>query len=209
MTTTSTKKLTFDQWQALPETKQRCEVVDGVLLMPPGPMGEHPWIADEILLSLRPFVRDNGLGIALSAPYDVLIQREPLRVRQPDVLVVNAELTGITRPSDLVGRPFLERPPLLVVEVLSPSNTRRDITQRLADYRSIGVPELLAGKLPRPHNRSPAPNPPIRNHHSHLRHSRHPPIPNPPRFRPTHSQHFRPATGLAKAPTVSSNPSRG
>ncbi len=148
MTTTSTKKLTFDQWQALPETKQRCEVVDGVLLMPPGPMGEHPWIADEILLSLRPFVRDNGLGIALSAPYDVLIQREPLRVRQPDVLVVNAELTGITRPSDLVGRPFLERPPLLVVEVLSPSNTRRDITQRLADYRSIGVPECWLADFP-------------------------------------------------------------
>ena len=148
MTTISTKKLTFDQWQALPETKQRCEVVDGVLLMPPGPMGEHPWIADEILLSLRPFVRDSGLGIALSAPYDVLIQREPLRVRQPDVLVVNAELTGITRPSDLVGRPFLERPPLLVVEVLSPSNTRRDITQRLADYRSIGVPECWLADFP-------------------------------------------------------------
>ena len=78
----------------------------------------------------------------------VLIQREPLRVRQPDVLVVNAELTGITRPSDLVGRPFLERPPLLVVEVLSPSNTRRDITQRLADYRSIGVPECWLADFP-------------------------------------------------------------
>ncbi len=148
MTTISTKKLTFDQWQALPETKQRCEVVDGVLLMPPSPMGEHPWLGLEIVRHLSPFVRERDLGIVLTAPYDVLIQREPLRVRQPDVLVVNAELTGITRPSDLVGRPFLERPPLLVVEVLSPSNTRRDITQRLADYRSIGVPECWLVNFP-------------------------------------------------------------
>ena len=35
MTTARTKRLTFEEWQALPETKQRCEVVDGVLQMPP------------------------------------------------------------------------------------------------------------------------------------------------------------------------------
>ena len=148
MTTAGVKTLTFAEWQALPEMKRRCEVVDGVLLMPPGPMGEHLWVSDEILVNLRPFVRNQGLGFALSAPYDVLIQREPLRVRQPDVLVVNAELTGIARPSDLVGRRFLELPPLLVVEVLSPSNTRRDIEERLADYRSIGVLECWLADFP-------------------------------------------------------------
>ena len=147
MTTAGVKTLSFDEWQALPETKQHCEVLDGVLVMSPGPLGEHPWVADEILTALRPFVRDRGLGFALSAPYDVVIQREPLRVRQPDVLVVNAELTGIAHPSDLVGRRFLESPPLLVVEVLSPSNTRRDVAERLADYRNIGVPECWLARF--------------------------------------------------------------
>ena len=147
MTTAGVRVLSFDEWQALPETKQHCEVLDGVLVMSPGPLGEHPWVADEILTALRPFVWDRGLGIALSAPYDVVIQRNPLRVRQPDVLVVNAELTGIRRPSDLVGRRFLESPPLLVVEVLSPSNTRRDVAERLADYRSIGVPECWLARF--------------------------------------------------------------
>ena len=141
MSSIGVKRLTFDEWQALPETKQRCEVVDGVLTMPPGPLGEHQWICAEILERLRPFTRQRGLGIAVSAPCDILIQREPLRTRQPDITVVNTELTGITRPADLVGRPFLELPPLLVVEVLSPGNTRREIEDRLADYRSIGVPE--------------------------------------------------------------------
>ena len=147
MTTAGVKTLSFDEWQALPETKQRCEVVDGVLLMPPGPLGEHQWSVRVIVRRLDPFVTDRGLGIVLTAPYDVVIEREPLRVRQPDVMVVNAELTGISRPADLVGRAFLESPPLLVVEVLSPSNTRRDVEERLADYRSIGVPECWLARF--------------------------------------------------------------
>ncbi len=86
--------------------------------------------------------------MVMNAPLDLLIQREPLRIRQPDILVVNAELTGITSPADLVGQPFLELPPLLVVEVLSPGNTRREIDERLADYRSIGVPECWLVNFP-------------------------------------------------------------
>ena len=147
MTTVGVKTLSFDEWQALPEMKQLCEVVDGVLVMPPSPMGEHQWLDTEIATWLKVFVTERGIGIVLTAPYDVVIQREPLRVRQPDVLVVNAELTGIGHPADLVGRRFLESPPLLVVEVLSPSNTRRDVAERLADYRSIGVPECWLARF--------------------------------------------------------------
>ena len=148
MTTAGTKRLTFEEWQALPETKQRCEVVDGVLVMPPSPFGEHAWVVRVILGALDPFLTENGLGIILAAPYDVVIEREPLRVRQPDLLVVNAELTKITRPADLVGLPYLEHPPLLVIEVLSASNTRGDMERRLADYRSIGVPECWFSSFP-------------------------------------------------------------
>ena len=141
MTTARTKRLTFEEWQALPETNQQCEVVDGVLVMPPSPFGEHQWAVRVIFGALDRFLESNELGIALTSPYDVLIGREPLRVRQPDILVANEALTGIARPADLAGLPYLEHPPSLVVEVLSPSNTPRDIEQRLADYRSIGVPE--------------------------------------------------------------------
>ena len=141
MTTARTKRLTFDEWQALPETKQRCEVVDGVLVMPPSPFGEHQWTVRAIFIPLDRFLTTGESGIAITSPYDVVIDRQPLRVRQPDILVVNEDLTRIARPADLLGLPFLEYPPLLVVEVLSASNTPRDIEERLADYRRIGVPE--------------------------------------------------------------------
>jgi len=148
MVTDGGKKLTFDQWRALPETNRKCEVVDGVLLMPPSPMWEHQWTVWVILSAIQAFLMEHGLGIALMAPCDVLISREPLRVRQPDILVVNEALSGITDPADFVGMAFLEKPPLLAVEALSPSNTRRELEERLSDYRSIGIPECWLADFP-------------------------------------------------------------
>ena len=63
-------------------------------------------------------------------------------------MVVNEELTGIARPSDLVGLRFLEQPPLLVVEIMSPSNTRREIEEKVLDYRYIGVLECWLASFP-------------------------------------------------------------
>jgi len=138
---TQAKKLTFDAWQALPETKQRHEIVDGVLIMAPAPTPDHQWIMMELAVRLRGFVSERGAGVVLVAPVDLLIQRQPLRTRQPDIIYLNAERTGIRGRSDLQGLQFLEISPDLVVEVLSPSNTRRDIEDKLADYRQVGVRE--------------------------------------------------------------------
>ncbi len=148
MTTTGAKRLTFDEWQALPETNQRCEVVDGVLVMPPSPTDEHQWLGFAIASRISTFVTERELGVVLMAPRDVLIRRDPLRIRQPDVLFLSADRTGVRRPSDLVGQPRIESPPDLVVEVVSPSNTGRDIEERLADYQSIGVPECWLARFP-------------------------------------------------------------
>ena len=138
---TQAKKLSFDAWQALPETKQRYEIVDGVLLMAPAPTADHQWIMFEISKRLSSFVNERDLGVVLPAPVDLLIQREPLRTRQPDILYLSAERTGIRGRPQLRGLQYLEIPPDLVVEVLSPSNTRRDIESKLEDYRQIGVHE--------------------------------------------------------------------
>ena len=141
MTTTGTKRLTFEEWQALPETKQRCEVVDGVLVMPPSPTDVHQWVGFRITSRLSVFVEQGELGMVLMAPRDVLIQRNPLRIRQPDVIFLNADRAGVRRPSDLVGQPRTEAPLDLVIEVISPSNTRRQVQEKLEDYHSIGVRE--------------------------------------------------------------------
>ena len=141
MSSIGAKRLTFETWRALPETKQRYEIVDGVMLMPPGPTADHQWVLSEIFLRLRSFVDDKGLGVVLPAPLDLLIQRDPLRTRQPDILYLSAERTGIKGRAELRGLQFLEVAPDLVVEVLSPSNSRRDIENKLEDYSQIGARE--------------------------------------------------------------------
>jgi Uma2 family endonuclease len=79
--------------------------------------------------------------VVLVAPVDVVIEREPLRTRQPDILFLNAQRSGIKGPADLRQLQVLEVPPDLVVEVLSPSNTRREVDDKLDDYERIGVQE--------------------------------------------------------------------
>ena len=141
MSSIKAKKLTFEQWRGLPETKQRHDILDGVMVMPPAPTWDHQWIVQEIFVRLREFINEIGAGVVFMAPVDLLIQREPLRTRQPDVLYLNAERTGIRGRVQLRGIQFLENPPDLVVEVLSPSNTRREIEDKLHDYVQIGVLE--------------------------------------------------------------------
>ena len=138
---TKAQKLTFEAWLALPETKQRYEIVDGVLIMPPGPTPAHQWFSRKIFRRLDDFVEERRLGVVLYAPVDLLIQREPLRTRQPDILFLSAQRSGVSGLEELKGLQFLELPPDLVVEVLSSSNTRRDLEEKLADYRKLGVLE--------------------------------------------------------------------
>ena len=137
--TSSTRLITFEEWRKLPETKKKCEVVDGVLHMPPGPDSEHQWIQQEVFVPCYNYSRNSRLGVFMIAPLDLVIQRDPLRVRQPDIIFLNSGRTGIRNRRDLVGRSPLELSPDVVIEILSPSNTRREMEARLADYRQIGV----------------------------------------------------------------------
>ncbi len=127
-------RLTYQDYLDSPETKARYEIIDGELLMAAGPTRFHQTISGNIYRPLQQFVGEYGLGWVWYAPLDVIVRQEPLRVRQPDLLFVSNENSGI-----LGDR--IEGGPDLVVEILSPSNTRVDIDGKLADYAQIGVRE--------------------------------------------------------------------
>jgi Uma2 family endonuclease len=141
MTSIGAERLTYETWLAMPETKQRYEIVDGVMIMAAAPSADHQWLSSRMYRKLSDFVEPRGLGVVLFAPLDLLIQREPLRTRQPDVLYLSAERTGIRGRRELREFQVLDVAPDIVVEVLSPSNTRRDIQEKLEDYRRLGVLE--------------------------------------------------------------------
>jgi Uma2 family endonuclease len=132
--TLQTRRLTYEEYLKSPEIKQRYEIVDGELIMAPSPTLQHQTILRRLFLLVYPFVTEHQLGEVWFAPLDVLVQREPLRTRQPDLLFVSNERAGILR--DIV-----EGPPDLVVEILSSANTRTDLEEKLADYSGLGVNE--------------------------------------------------------------------
>ncbi len=134
-------ELTYDDYMAEPQVEGRYDIVNGVRISMPGATLRHQRIAGNIGRVLYAFERQTGLGISVSAPYDVLIRRSPkMQTRQPDVLFVSfGRLAQIGSGSEEVGP--LEVAPELVVEVISSSETQRILGDKIADYISIGVDE--------------------------------------------------------------------
>jgi len=133
--TVDLKHLTYDVYLAMPEMKQRYSIVDGELVMAAAPTLDHQRIVLRLALKLTPFVTERHLGEVFVAPVDIVIRREPLRTRQPDLLFISQERRSIMSPQVIEGGPDL------VIEILSPSNTGQELQEKLEDYRTIGVRE--------------------------------------------------------------------
>jgi len=131
---TQTHRLTYEEYLKTPEIKARFDIVDGVMTIAPTPTVAHQRILGKLFSKLHQFVSGQQLGEVLFAPVDVIIRREPLRTRQPDLLFVTNEHASILGDQ-------VEGPPDLVVEILSPSNTRSDLEAKLSDYATLGVGE--------------------------------------------------------------------
>jgi Uma2 family endonuclease len=129
----------MEEFRTQPPTPQPCEILDGVRNMPPSPRPMHQIVIHNLDL-LFTDLRRAGVPIRiLPSPMDVLIRRAPLRVRQPDLLVFSAERYTANRVPDMPGP--ITVAPELVVEVLSPSETRRSLEGKIADFEPIGVDE--------------------------------------------------------------------
>ena len=131
---TQTRQLTYEEYLKTPEIKARYDIVDGVMTMAPAPTVTHQRILRQLMRILDQFVSQQQLGEVLFAPADVIIQRDPLRTRQPDLLFVSNERASILGDQ-------VDGAPDLVVEILSPSNTRSDLEAKLSDYATLGVSE--------------------------------------------------------------------
>ena len=144
---TATQKLTFEQWRSLPETKQRYEIVDGVASTPVSCSLEHQWVLQNILFRGMKFDHETDRGELTMAPLDLLIGRDPLCVRQPDIMFLNSRRAASLGVPDFREFYFVEIPPDITMEVLSQPigdyplwvNTRHDMEAKLWDYQRIGV----------------------------------------------------------------------
>ena len=135
----SPERLTYEQYLAEDEDNRRYEIVDGVRFYMTNPTRRHQEILLNIAEALRAYERVSQRGKTIIAPCDILIRRRPLQIRQPDVLFISWEqLAKCSADSDPAPLPV---GPELVVEILSPSDTRRIQEAKLDDYGAVGVKE--------------------------------------------------------------------
>jgi Uma2 family endonuclease len=120
------RPLTVADLETMPDDGHRYELLDGTLVVSPAPVPLHQVVVLRVARALQD-AQPAHLQTFI-APLDVVLAHDT--VLQPDVLVA--------RRSDLTDR-NLPAPPVLAVEVLSPSTSRVDRFLKHSRYAAAGV----------------------------------------------------------------------
>ena len=117
---------TLHDYLALPDDI-RVELIDGVFYNMSSPLNVHQLIAGEIYRVIATYLRERkATCMPFIAPADVQLDCDDKTVVQPDVFVVCDR--------DKVPRARIFGAPDLVIEVLSPSTRKKDITIKTQKY---------------------------------------------------------------------------
>ena len=134
-TATEARLLTADDLLRLSGEGVRGELIRGVLCetMPTG--HEHGKIVMNLGIELGNFVKSRQLGTLVASDSGVWLERDPDTVREPDIAFTSAEKI----PLDARITGYAEVAPDLVVEVVSPSDSRREVHDKAHMWLSHGV----------------------------------------------------------------------
>lgn len=122
LTSVERRRMSLEEFLGLPDDV-RAEYVDGVAIMTPPATWSHQTVAFRVALALHSALTE----VVIAPEAGVRINSERFRIA--DVAVAD------TMPD---GR-FTETPPLVVVEVLSPSTRSEDTVRKSHEYATCGV----------------------------------------------------------------------
>jgi Uma2 family endonuclease len=117
---------TVAELDRMPSDGHRYELVDGVLVVSPRPTTVHQLVAMRLATAL-----DRVCPQGLCVVPEPSVQLDPVTELAPDLVVVHL---------DDVGGAKFTAPPLLVVEVRSPSTALIDLNRKKVVYEKFGVP---------------------------------------------------------------------
>ncbi len=134
-TTTESKLLTATDLLKLDGQGVRGELIRGVLCetMPAGQ--RHGKIVARLVAALVNFAEAGGLGTVVASDSGVWLERDPDTVREPDIAFTSVERLPLDE--DVAG--YAEVVPDLVVEIASPSDSRREVYDKAHMWLSHGV----------------------------------------------------------------------
>ena len=105
------------------------ELIDGIKMMSPRPAGAHQMISGNLFSELRRILRGKGCGPLLEM--DLLLDENNFI---PDLMVVcdDVNINELKR---------YEKPPLIAIEIVSPSSASIDYFTKRLKYEHLGVQE--------------------------------------------------------------------
>jgi Uma2 family endonuclease len=115
----------------------RCQLIRGELVMMSPAGGEHALLVATLARALQSYAQARGLGLVLAGDPGFFVERDPDTVLAPDVAFIAVERVSIARP-----RRFIEHAPDLAVEVMSPSERKRAVERKAADWLAAGAREV-------------------------------------------------------------------
>lgn len=121
--------LTVDDWLALPDTKPRYELIEGMLVQKMTTTSNHAWAAGEILHILKSWGQEKGWRFF---PEGMGFKASPVNGFVPDVV-------GFSPQQKVLPSVTYMTTPFLVVEVLSPGTAKIDRTRKKQWYAVGGV----------------------------------------------------------------------
>lgn len=123
------RKLDYSDLVGTLDDGRRYELVRGDLLVTPSPTPVHQRLSKRLVLLLVDYFERRSIGEVFDAPIDLILTNRDVFV--PDLLVV-ADPKHISKRG-------IEGPPLLIVEILSPSTRSQDRGVKARRYAELGV----------------------------------------------------------------------
>jgi Uma2 family endonuclease len=123
------RKLDYSDLVASPDDGKRYELVHGDLYVNPSPSPLHQRVSKRLERMLTDYFEERSIGEVFNAPIDLILTNHDVFV--PDILVVGD-------PQHVTAR-GIEGPPLLIVEILSPSTHKQDRGVKARRYAELGV----------------------------------------------------------------------
>ncbi len=135
MTTAKKKLLTADDLLALHSKGVKGELIRGVLAEKVSTYGKHGEVVMRFGIGLGNHILPRRLGRIFGSDAGVRLERNPDTVREPDVGFISAA----RMPLEVEANSYYEVVPELVVEVVSPSDTRRQVYDKAQMWLRYGV----------------------------------------------------------------------
>ncbi len=145
---------TAEDLERLPTSGKRLELVNGKVYEMAPAEGEHGEVAMNVGTFLNVHVRANGLGRVYAAETGFITNRDPDTVLAPDAAFVTRNRLGIGASP----QGFIPLVPDLVVEVVSPGDSRIEVDEKMTHWLQAGVrlawaihPSTRTADVYRPH----------------------------------------------------------